>query len=317
MSLSPRFDNRITRLLGVEVPIANSPMGFVAGPDLVAAVASRRWDRSRPRFRRHRQGPQRHQARPRPDRPALRRQPADRVREGPGDRRHARRRRRSLRDDVGRLARRVHAGPEVGRPQGAARGHLARHRQRGGRCRGRRARRRGHRGCRPQGHRRGGVDGAAAAHRPPPRRAAHHGRRHRRRHLDGRRFALGAEGVQMGTRMLASVESHVHGGSRTRCSSRRDRTVLVNRQNGKPLRSCGPRRRPRSSSPPRAIRCGMLLRTCGLTYTRGSSRTRSRRSARLQAGSTRCPGGRDHARHGRGVRRGRGAVGTQYLVARR
>ena len=33
-----RFDNRITRLLGVDVPIANSPMGFVAKPDLVAAV---------------------------------------------------------------------------------------------------------------------------------------------------------------------------------------------------------------------------------------------------------------------------------------
>ncbi len=34
-----RFDNRITRLFGVDVPIANSPMGFVAKPDLVAAVA--------------------------------------------------------------------------------------------------------------------------------------------------------------------------------------------------------------------------------------------------------------------------------------
>ena len=37
-SSSVRFDNRITRLLGVDVPIANSPMGFVAKPDLVAAV---------------------------------------------------------------------------------------------------------------------------------------------------------------------------------------------------------------------------------------------------------------------------------------
>jgi enoyl-[acyl-carrier protein] reductase II len=34
------FDNRITRLLGAEVPIANSPMGFVAKPDLIAAVAN-------------------------------------------------------------------------------------------------------------------------------------------------------------------------------------------------------------------------------------------------------------------------------------
>jgi enoyl-[acyl-carrier protein] reductase II len=33
-----RFDNRITRLLGVDVPIANSPMGFVAKPNLVGAV---------------------------------------------------------------------------------------------------------------------------------------------------------------------------------------------------------------------------------------------------------------------------------------
>jgi enoyl-[acyl-carrier protein] reductase II len=35
----PRFDNRITQLLGVKIPIANSPMGFVANPALVAAVA--------------------------------------------------------------------------------------------------------------------------------------------------------------------------------------------------------------------------------------------------------------------------------------
>jgi enoyl-[acyl-carrier protein] reductase II len=35
----PHFDNRITRMLGVEIPIANSPMGFVANAPLVAAVA--------------------------------------------------------------------------------------------------------------------------------------------------------------------------------------------------------------------------------------------------------------------------------------
>src|SRR3954469_331073 len=39
MNSEASFDNRITRLFGVEVPIANSPMGFVAKPDLVAAVA--------------------------------------------------------------------------------------------------------------------------------------------------------------------------------------------------------------------------------------------------------------------------------------
>jgi enoyl-[acyl-carrier protein] reductase II len=37
--LSPVFDNRITRLLGVAIPIANAPMGFVANTDLVSAVA--------------------------------------------------------------------------------------------------------------------------------------------------------------------------------------------------------------------------------------------------------------------------------------
>lgn len=33
------FDNRVTRMLGVDVPIANAPMGGVATPALVAAVA--------------------------------------------------------------------------------------------------------------------------------------------------------------------------------------------------------------------------------------------------------------------------------------
>jgi enoyl-[acyl-carrier protein] reductase II len=39
MARRAHFDNRITRLLGADVPIANSPMGLVAKPDLVAAVA--------------------------------------------------------------------------------------------------------------------------------------------------------------------------------------------------------------------------------------------------------------------------------------
>src|SRR4029453_16294187 len=33
------FDNRVTRALGVRVPILQAPMGFVAKPKLVAAVA--------------------------------------------------------------------------------------------------------------------------------------------------------------------------------------------------------------------------------------------------------------------------------------
>jgi enoyl-[acyl-carrier protein] reductase II len=50
-------------------------------------------------------------------------------------------------------------------------------------------------------------------------------------------FALGAEGVQMGTRMLASTESNVHDGLKQAVldASETD-TVLVNRQNGRPLR---------------------------------------------------------------------------------
>src|ERR1700744_1230246 len=35
----PRFDNRLTRLLGIDIPIANAPMGGVAGSALVSAVA--------------------------------------------------------------------------------------------------------------------------------------------------------------------------------------------------------------------------------------------------------------------------------------
>jgi len=33
------FDNRVTRTLGVRIPIVQAPMGWVAGPELVAAVA--------------------------------------------------------------------------------------------------------------------------------------------------------------------------------------------------------------------------------------------------------------------------------------
>src|SRR3954452_8370312 len=33
------FDNRITRMFGVQIPIVQAPMGFVAKPPLVAAVA--------------------------------------------------------------------------------------------------------------------------------------------------------------------------------------------------------------------------------------------------------------------------------------
>jgi enoyl-[acyl-carrier protein] reductase II len=50
-------------------------------------------------------------------------------------------------------------------------------------------------------------------------------------------FALGAEGVQMGTRMLASVESNVHDGLKQAVLDAAETdTVLVNRQNGRPMR---------------------------------------------------------------------------------
>ena len=50
-------------------------------------------------------------------------------------------------------------------------------------------------------------------------------------------FVLGAEGVQMGTRMLASVEANVHDGLKQAIigASETD-TVLVNRHNGRPMR---------------------------------------------------------------------------------
>ncbi|RYE43734.1 MAG: nitronate monooxygenase, partial [Hyphomicrobiales bacterium] len=35
-----RFDNRITRMLGVSIPIVSAPMGVVVNPRLVAAVAN-------------------------------------------------------------------------------------------------------------------------------------------------------------------------------------------------------------------------------------------------------------------------------------
>jgi 2-methylisocitrate lyase-like PEP mutase family enzyme len=38
-AVSVRFDNRITRMLGVDIPIANAPMGGVVTRDLVGAVA--------------------------------------------------------------------------------------------------------------------------------------------------------------------------------------------------------------------------------------------------------------------------------------
>ena len=35
-----KFDNRITRMFGVDIPIVQAPMGFIAKPPLVGAVAN-------------------------------------------------------------------------------------------------------------------------------------------------------------------------------------------------------------------------------------------------------------------------------------
>src|SRR3712207_6394539 len=35
-----RFDNRVTRLLGIDIPIFSAPMGYVAKPELIAAVSN-------------------------------------------------------------------------------------------------------------------------------------------------------------------------------------------------------------------------------------------------------------------------------------
>jgi len=50
-------------------------------------------------------------------------------------------------------------------------------------------------------------------------------------------FALGAEGVQMGTRMLSSVESGVHWNMKQAVLDAAETdTMLINRQNNKPVR---------------------------------------------------------------------------------
>ena len=45
------FNNRITRMLGVEVPIVQAPMGWIARSQLAAAVSnSGRWASLKPRL---------------------------------------------------------------------------------------------------------------------------------------------------------------------------------------------------------------------------------------------------------------------------
>ena len=83
-------------------------------------------------------------------------------------------------------------------------------------------------------------------------------------------FALGAEGVQMGTRMLASVESHVHGGLKDAVLRAAETdTVLVNRHNGKPLRVLRTETTAALEFATEGDPMRDLLPNVGLTYTEG------------------------------------------------
>ena len=84
-------------------------------------------------------------------------------------------------------------------------------------------------------------------------------------------FALGAEGVQMGTRMLASVESNVHDGLKQAMLARCPRPTPSSStaRTGNRCGSCAPRPPPPSSSPPKATPCASCLPNVLATYTQG------------------------------------------------
>ena len=118
-------------------------------------------------------------------------------------------------------------------------------------------------------------------------------------------FALGAEGVQMGTRMLSSEESGVHWNMKQAVLDAAETdTMLINRHNRKPVpcpahgddravRARRPeRRRWACSATPRPLR-GRRVRALA-----AAARRRRRAHRRDPAG------GRDHPAHRRGVRRG-------------
>ena len=160
----PAFDNRVSRDLGVDIPIVQAPMGWIARSRLASAVSragacgiietsSGELDAvkdeirlmrdltDQPVRRQHRPG-----VRPRPEH--------RRVRDRPG---------RQVRDHVGRLADEVHEGPQGRRPDRVPRRADAGRGAQGRRRRRRRARRRGRRGRRLQEPDAGVDDGAAAA----------------------------------------------------------------------------------------------------------------------------------------------------------
>ena len=180
------FSNRVTELLGVDIPIVQAPMGYIAR-------CAARLGGVRGRCARHhrdvlgpaRPDPGRDRRDARAHRPALRRQ------RGPGLRPRRRHRRvrdragRALRDDLGGEPHPLHRPPEGGRHHRVPRrAHPAR-RPQGGRGGGGRAGRRGGRGRRLQEPPGRGVDGPAPPGDLPGRRARHRRGRLRRRALDG------------------------------------------------------------------------------------------------------------------------------------
>jgi enoyl-[acyl-carrier protein] reductase II len=83
-------------------------------------------------------------------------------------------------------------------------------------------------------------------------------------------FALGAEGVQMGTRFLASVESNVHDGLKQAVLRAGETdTVLVNRHNGRPLRVLRTETTEALEFATEGDPLGELLPNVLLTYTEG------------------------------------------------
>ena len=159
----------------------------------------------------------------------------------------------------------------------------------GGRRRGRRSRRRGRRGRRVQEPSRRGDHGAAAARRAPrstcrssPPAASATGA------TMAAAFALGAEGVQMGTRMVSAAESPVHDNwKQAIVAAAETDTVFLNRFSRPGLRALRTARTTEleRAGPRRHSRCSARRWTSTSAVT---WRPRSRSAARSWGASTRC-----------------------------
>ena len=187
-AVTATFSNRVTELLGVDIPIVQAPMGWIARSQLASAVSnagamgiietsSGELDIIRDEIRKMRDLT---------DKPfgvniaqAFVRDPVDRGVRGRAG--------REVRDDVGREPHEVHRPPEGGRAHGLPRGAEPRRRAEGRRRGRRRAHRRGWRGRRLQEPAPGVDDGAAPARRLEGRRAGDRRRWVRRRPDHGRR----------------------------------------------------------------------------------------------------------------------------------